>query len=375
MTKETEVTAAPEPALRTADRGDPEKVEIVEDVEIVDDDEPISGVDNDDPRSAIYARHAKNREREIDGEADELEEGEGGAGADDGEIDVEKAETADIIEEGQGASTPPDEADDPLIEVVIFDQVRQVPQSKIDKAGGVQMYQMREAAYEQMRRNAERAKELDNRENALDERERSAAQPPAVPAMDQQRGQPPGDLPSDDQSLETMARQYQDAVYEGDDNAPSILARMVATAARTGETFDKDDFRRQVKEEVLADQRKAKVVKARQALFDEAPELDKRRPDKFDHRLYQAVDDETDVLERQHPDWEPEQVIKAAWDNVRKWHGHQTTETMDAKNKDKRELTRPRSATGRHKPPPPPPRQTNSDYVHQQRVARGLEPE
>lgn len=377
MTKETDVTPAEQPALASRDRDpdDKEIVEIVEDVEIVEtDDEPISGADHDDPRSAIYARHGKNREKQIREQNDESGEENDDAGVETDDPGLEKPEATAIIDgDDKATSTPPDE--DPLVEVVIFEQVRQVPQSKIDKAGGIQMYQMREAAQEQMRRNAARAKELDDRENALNERGHSAAQPPAVPAMDQQSGQSPDDLPSDDQSLEDMAKAYQDAMYDGDDNAPSILASMVKKAASTGETFDKDEFRHQVKEEVLADQRRVKVVKARQALFDTAPELDKRRPDKFDHRLFQAVDDETDIVERQHPEWEPEQIIKQAWENVQKWRGSKPTETMVDRNKDKQELNRPGSATGRHRPPPPPPRKTNSDYVHQQRVQRGLEPE
>lgn len=375
MTKETEVTT-PDKNLASRDREDaPDQVEVVEDVEIVEtkaerDYEDVLRED-DDPRAAIYKRHNDKRNAEISEQTGESDEENVDSDEENEKTSVEKAESADIIKSGdKAASTPPDE--DPLVEVVIFEQVRQVPQSKIDKAGGIQMYQMREAAQEQMRRNAARARELEERERALDERERSAPTPPAVPAKDQHKGQSPDDLPSDDQTLKDMARQYQEAVYDGDDNAPSILVEMVAKAARSGEKFDENAFRRQVKEEVLADQRQEKVVRARNALLESTPELNKDNP-RFDRRLFEATDTETVVLERAHPDWEPEQVLAKAWENVRSWHGNKTTESIEARNREKQELNRPRSATGRHTPPPPQPRKTNSDYVREERIRRGLE--
>ncbi|MCP4469881.1 MAG: hypothetical protein GY815_04200 [Gammaproteobacteria bacterium] len=380
MTKETEVTipAAPVMASRDREEEDPKLVEVIEDVTIVDDN-PVNAAESDDVRGDIYKRHAKKRDAEIAEQIDPDSVETPTAGEENAQIAVENYDSATIIEPGQQASTPPDE-DDPLVEVVIFEQVRQVPQSKIDKAGGIQMYQMREAAYEQMRRNAAAAEELAAREQALDERERSAPQLPAVPS-DQQAGQPPTDLPSDDQTLETMAQQAVEAVYDGRDDAPSTLVKTVESVVQRvldtspNSNINENDLRKSVTEDVLRDQRKTKVVQARQILFDKTPQLDKRRPDSFDHRLFQAVDDETDVVERQHPEWEPEKVINEAWGRVKKWHGSHQTETMTDKHKEKQELNRPKAATGRFTPPGPPPRKTNSDYVRDQRIARGLEPE
>lgn len=371
MTKETEVTAAPEPVLASRDREDEsaEQVEIVEDVEIVEpEDEPISAADSDDPRADIYKRHAKNREQEIAQQVGDDEETSENA--------LESGETTDIIDEGEPEQTDTREDSDDLVEANINGVKRMVSRKKVDDMGGIENYQIRIAAQEQMERNAHEARDIAERKAALDEQERRIAEKAAaIPAMDSQTGQTPDDLPSDGQNLEELARQYQDAVYEGDDNAPQILTQAMKLAASTGQKFDPNELRQQVKEEVLADQRKSKVVKARQALFDKTPELDKRRPDKFDHRLFQAVDDETDFVERQHPEWEPEDIISKAWENVNKWHGSHKTATMQDKQKDKQELNRPRSATGRQKPPPPPPRKTNSDYVKDQRIARGLDPE
>jgi hypothetical protein len=369
MTKETEVAVAPAPVMRASDREEgAEPVEIVEDVEIIaseTDDNPDAV---DDVRADIYKRHGEKREEEIAEQRDGAEP----ENPDPKQNALENDEAGVILDPGDDqSSTPTDE--EPMVEVVIFEQVRMVSAAKVEKAGGVQMYQMREAAYEQMRRNNSRATELDTRETALDDRDRQTLQPPAVPATDQRNRQTPTDLPSDDQTLETMARQYQEAVYDGQDNAPSILTQMVKTAANTGEAFDKDGFRKQVTEDVLSSQRKVKVVSARSALIDANPALDKNRPDKFDHRLFQAVDDETDVVERRHPEWEPAQVIAEAWKKVSKWKGGHNTDSMADKNRDKQDLNRPRSGTKRFTPPPPAPRQTNSDYVANQRKARGLD--
>lgn len=365
MTDETEVKPAPAPVMRSGDR---ETVEIVEDVEIVAAAEEARESDeSENPRGDIYKRHSEKRNEEIASQDPNYEP----AVVESYDKSLENAGESHILRsDGDRTSTPPDE--DPLVEVVVFEAVRMVPKSKVDKAGGLQMYQMREAAQEQMRRNASTAKSLAEREKALDARERQTAKPPAVPATDQRTRQTPADLPSDDQTLETMARQYQEAVYDGEDNAPLILTQMVKAAAKSGEPFDRDGFRQQVTKDVLGSQRKTKVVKARNALFEANPQLDKNSP-KFDHRLFQAVDDETDVVERQHPEWEPDEVMGQAWKNVNKWKGSPLTDTMADKLTDKQNLNRPIGGTGRFKPPAPAPRQTNSDYVSKQRIARGLE--
>lgn len=192
--------------------------------------------------------------------------------------------------------------------------------------------------------------------------------------MDPQQAQNPGDLPtSDGQTLEEQARRYQEAVYDDAAEAPSILANMVKQAAQTGQQFDEQAFRRQVKEDVLAEQRQAKIVKAGRALIEAHPELNERDTN-YDPRMYQAIDIETTIVEREHPEWEPEQVVQEAYDRIQKWKGTPQSETMSKKQAEKRAMTRPRSGTQRYAPPPPPPRQTNADYVAAERRRRGLEP-
>lgn len=378
MTKETEVTAEEEGALRTKDREE----EVVETVEM-DPPEPEERMDiedviatQEDPRAEIYKRQREKREAEIAA-------GEAGFGDDETQVDgfsdeteqeaVENEESTAIIEPSPSHSdTPPDS--DPMVQVKILGDVREVPQSKVDAMGGVENYQIRIAAQEQMERNAHERAANEARQAALDERERQLnARQAEVPAMDpQQAKNPDRSTPTDGQTLEEQARRYQEAVYDDADEAPSILASMVQNAANTGQQFDEQAFRRQVKEDVLAEQRQAKIVKAGRALIQAHPELQERNTS-FDPRMYNAIDAETTVVEREHPDWEPEQVVQEAFDRIQKWKGLPQTETMSDKQAEKRAMTRPRSGTQRYAPPPPPPRQTNADYVREERKRRGLE--
>lgn len=379
MTKETEVEAAPEPNLVSKERE--EDTELVETVEITEPPEERQDIEDviaeqDDPRAEIYKRHTEKREQEI-------AEQDGGFGESDDEmlpetdpdeqLAVENDDSTDIIEPTPDQSDTPPDSDD-MVTVKILGDFRQVPKSKVEAQGGVENYQIRVAAQEQMERNAHERQALEARKAALEERERQiAARQAEIPAMDsQQAATPDRSTRTDGQNLEEMARRYQEAVYDDSDQAPSILADMVANAANTGSTFDEVAFRKQVKEDVLAEQRQAKIVKASRALISAHPELN-AQDTKFDPRMFNAIDTETTIVEREHPDWEPEEVVQQAYENISKWKGSPKTETMSDKQAQKRAMTRPKVGTMRHTPPPPPPRQTNADYVQQERKRRGLE--
>jgi len=385
MTNETEVTAAPEPAVASRDReevvekAETENVEVVETVETAPEPRPdIEDVieQRDDPRSEIYKRHTEKRESEIEQSQAEMfetgDEKEDSPGENE-QIAVETDNSTAIIEsEPEPTDTPPDSEKMATVKILGID--RQVPQSKIDAAGGVENYQIRIAAQEQMERNAHERAALEARQAALDERERRiAASMAEIPAMDSQSAaNPTRSTPLDGQTLTEKARQYQEAVYDDADDAPSILAEMIQMAANTGQQFDENAFRQKVKEDVLAEQRQAKIVKASHALIEAHPELNQRDAS-YDPRMFEAIDSETVVVEREHQDWEPEQVVQEAYDRIRKWRGVPSTETMSEKQAQKRAMNRPKAANARYTPPPPPPRQTNSDYVQQERKRRGLE--
>ena len=370
MTKETEVTAAPPPTMVSSDRddhpmGDP--TEVVETV-VIDPPsaEPRADIEDvissqEDPRAEIYARHSEKRDQETD------------ASGENDQIGVENGESVDIIDPAPDQSdTTPDS--DNMVTVKVLGDYRQVPKEKVKAAGGIENYQIRIAAQEQMERNAHERAANAARSQALDERERrNAAVQAEIPAMDSHTGHSPDrSTHLDGQNLEAKARQYQEAVYDDAAEAPSILVDMVTMAANAGKQFDETAFRRRVKEDVLAEQRQAKIVKASHALIKAHPELN-QRDSKYDPRLFTAIDDETVVIAREHGDWDPDEVVREAFDRIQKWKGSPQPKTMSDKQAQKRAMNRPRVGTQRYTAPPPPPRQTNSDYVQQERKRRGLE--
>ena len=372
MTKETEVIPAPEPIKVSSEREEVE-TEIVETVELAPADIEDVINDQDDPRAEIYKRHGEKRITEIEASAEQFSGENTEINTENDELPVETDDSGDIIKPTHDQSATSQDVE--MVNVKIRGDVRSVPKSKVDAQGGVENYQIRIAAQEQMEQNAHERAANEARTLSLDARERQQAErTAAIPAMDSQTGQDPDrSTQLDGQNLEEMARQYQEAVYDDAEGAPSILANMVKTAAQTGQqTFDEVKFRKQVKEDVLADQRQAKIVKASHELIKAHPELNQRDV-AFDPRMYSAIDSETNVVEREHVDWEPSEVVQEAYKRIQKWKGLPQPETMSEKQAQKREMNRPRVGSQRFQPPPPAPRASNSDYVAATRKARGQE--
>ena len=334
-----------------------ENAEIQEDFEI-EQPEPEPHEPRD-AREEIYQNFSRKRDDEIAAEAES----------------VENTDSADIIDGDDDQPTPPD--GDEMVEVIVYGEVHRVSADKVFKAGGLQAYQKHLAVEKGLQVNAHRAKELDAREEALRAREASASNPPDVPATDRHDGQTPDrSTPTGDQNLEELAGQAVEALYDGGENASSSLANLVEKAVQakigTGEPFDEGKLREQVKEDILRDQRQSQVDKARAKFIGDHPELNSRDA-KFDPRMFEAVDIETEVVARENPEWEPEQVMSEAYDRIQRWRGLKKSDSMQDKQRDKQAMTRPKAGSQRYTPPPPPPRQTDSDYVSNLRKQRGLE--
>lgn len=384
MTKETEVQVATPTAMVTRDREDPVIVEdvVIDPPEIVEKDYEDIIIDSDDPRGAIYAQHNKKREKDIEVSKAQFAPENTEIGDGNPELGVETDETGAIIEPSPQVATPPDAAE--MVEVKVGGVTRSVPKDKVDAQGGIENYQIRLAAQEQMERNAHDAKALAARQAALDDQERRMnATTAAIPAMDSLESQTPDrSTPPDGQKLEANARRYQEAVYDDASDAPSIFVQAVqeavdsavSAALKQGKPFDEAALRHQVKEDVLFEQRQAKIVKAGQAMINSHPELN-MRDTKFDPRMYENIDNETMVVDREHPEWEPEQVVQTAYDRISEWKGNAPPQpkTMSDKQAAKQAMTRPRTGTQRYAPPPEPPKATRADYVAAERKRRGLD--
>lgn len=311
--------------------------------------EPIDFEDMDDPRLQIAAKHDEKHR-------DFSEKGESG---------LETDESTDIISGNDG--------DPEMVEVKVSGEIRQVEKAKVDKAGGVQAYQKQQAADAGMRENARQRDTLDDRARTLDARERLiAGKEAALPTLGAQpKGQSPADLPlPGDQTIETLARQYQEAVYDGEENAPELLAQLVQTAKDQNTPIDETAMITRAADELERRTRRKQVTTATKVLIDAHPELNKESSE-FDGRLWTAIDDETTVVERQNPDWEPQDVLNEAYTRISKWKGSHKTGTMTSKAEQKRHMNRPRANSGRYTPPPPPPARTASDYVADLRKNRG----
>ncbi len=124
--------------------------------------------DEDDPRQAIYKRHSEkmaeeNAEAEpfVEPEPEPLDpESNATAG-------LENEETTDILtnEDPEPASTQQDEE---TVQVKILGDVRMVPKSKVEAAGGLKAYQSLVAGQEQLRRAADERRANEERAAALD---------------------------------------------------------------------------------------------------------------------------------------------------------------------------------------------------------------
>lgn len=360
MTTETEVTAAPAPVMVSSQREETDEI-----VETVDIEQPETKdyedniKESEDPRAGIYARHNEKRTQEI---------------ADGEELPIETGDPEAIIDGKPPAATPPDA--DEMVEIKVLGTVRSVSKAKIDEQGGVENYQIRAAAKEQMERNAHETAALARKQESLDEQERRLAeQTAALPTLDTQKGENPDrSTPTDGQNLEETARLYQEAMYDDSESAPALLVKLAKDAAAAGNTtFDKEAFRKQVRQDVLNDQRQAKIVKAGQTLIKAHPEL-QMRSDKFDRRMYENIDAETTIIARANPEMEPDEVVQEAYESISKWKGvTPVPETMSDKQAAKRAMARPRTGTQRYATPPPPPPPNNSDYVASERKRRGLD--
>jgi len=353
---------APDPDKDTSEaiaKAAGDEIELDETVELEDPTpkpEPIDFEDMDDPRMRIAKKHDEKHRNFLEND----------------ESEVVTDESADIIDE-------PDN-DPEMVEVKVFKQTRMVDADKIDKMPGdtreerIQAYQKAQAVDQGMRDNARQRETNLSRTAALDERERLVAvQEALLPTPGATEATPPVDLPTSqgDQSIDELARRYQEAVYDGEENAPELLAKLVKSAKDQNTPIDEQAMITRAADELERRDRRKKVTAATTELIEDHPELNKD-DDRFDPRLWTAIDDETTVVERQNPEWEPDKVLDEAYTRISKWKGDtHKTESMTDKAEAKRNMNRPRANSGRYIKPPPPPARTASDYVADLRKNRG----
>lgn len=296
----------------------------------------------DEARAAIYAKHAEQRKEEL------------------------------AIQ----AETPDDE-----ITVKVNGKERKVSRDKIDAAGGVEAYQKNAAASEilnqataQARQVKEAAEQLERRRQELDEREKRITQAPPdeiLPAALTTR------LPAEPGALKALARQYHDAMLDGDiDKADELLLQI--NAAQTATAVNPEEIAtravQRAREELTAEDRAKRVKKFEADRLAAVDEFQKNHKDLASNPdAHNMVDAKTLEVYREHPDWAPKAIIDEAANRVRTMIQSVATPTTTTSKLDaKRNSTQIRAGSARSANRPAPKPQTNSEYVANIRAARGL---
>ncbi len=300
----------------------------------------------DDVRANIYAKHAEQRKAEL------------------------------------GTAEPAAADPDEQVTVKVNGRERQVARSKIDAAGGIEAYQKNAAASEMLnqasaeaRRVKEQAEALAIRERDIAEREerlRQAAAEKPAPATTEP--------PADAGALKSLARQYHDAMLDGDiDKAGELLLQINAAQKQDATAINPDEIAQRAvqraREELTADQRREAAERFeadRQAAVAQFSVKHKdlaSNPDAFG-----MVDAKTLEVHREHPDWSAAAIIDEAATRVRNLIKSVSTPTTTSTKLDaKRNRTQINGGSARAAPLPGPVPQTRASYVADLRKQRGLD--
>ena len=297
----------------------------------------------DDVRASIYAKHAEQRKAEI------------------------------------GEQKPIEEDPDEEITVKVNGRERQVARSKVDAAGGIEAYQKNAAASEMLnqasaeaRRVREQAEALAIRERDIAEREQRLQQ--AAASKPAQTTEPPANA----DALKTMARQYHDAMLDGDiDKADELLLRINAAQSATAVNPEEIANRavQRAREELTAEQRREQAKRFEADRQDAVAKFQTKYKDLASNPdAFGMVDAKTVEVHREHPDWSAAAIIDEAALRVRNLIKSVATPTTTSTKLDaKRNRTQINGGSARSAPLPGPVPQTKSSYVADLRKARGLD--
>jgi hypothetical protein len=280
------------------------------------------------------------------------------------EPEVEAAEPeVEAPEPEVETETPAEE----LITIKVDGKEQQVPISKVRDIG-VRALQKELAADARLNEAAQRAKELEERENQIKQREMLARD------LELRYKQDNAGPPKGAQDFKETAKKVLNAIYDDDqDKAADALTQLFA--GRQSATPDVDTVVRQAAQAAREaarqeyEERKAREdhVKAVEAFKQTFPDI------VSDQRLFDQADRETLVVKKEHPDWALPQILEEAGKRVSEWKRHfggsEVTQKATAR---KQSLDNPSSASVRHSPPPAQEPKTASQTIAEMRKARGL---
>jgi len=299
------------------------------------------------------------------------------------QVDKDNQTDTELNPSADQAPRQGEEAAPEMVEIKVHGRSIMVEKDKIEKAGGVVAYQKEVAVQQGFQDLAQQRKNLEAREQMIAQREQQLQKQAALPTLDKQQAKPQttqNDPPAptgDQPNMAALIKQHREALLDGDDEtADNLLAELLSIPhkAQKEQGFDPDQLIQQATQQAVQNieqrERNKSLVKARDKLYQDHPELNQ------DTRLFQAVDEETVKVEREHPDWEPAQILVESWNRVDQWRSggrpeRQQSASSEQKQQEKRAMSHPKAANGRAQAPPQPKVQTRSDIVNQLRAARG----
>lgn len=298
----------------------------------------------DDVRSKIYKKHSEQRQKELT---------------------PEPAEQLDPDEE---------------ITIKVNGRERQVLRSKVDAAGGIEAYQKNAAASEMLNQASAEARRVREQAEALAIRERDIAdrEQRLKQALDT-KPTPPTEPPTDAGALKSLARQYHEAMLDGDFEKADELLLQINAAQSNATAIDPEEIAnravQRARAELEADERRKAAERFeadRQAAVASFPVKHKdlaSNPDAFG-----LVDAKTIEVHREHPDWSAAAIIDEAASRARALiKSVSTSPAASTKLEAKRSMTQIRGGSARTVPQPAPAPQTKSNYVAELRRQRGLD--
>lgn len=298
----------------------------------------------DDARAAIYQKHADMRKAEV----------------------------------GQEPTPAEGEELEELVTVKVNGREKVVPKAKIEAAGGIEAYQKNAAASEMLNHASAEARKVREQAEALAIRERDIAEREERLKQQTQTETTAPRLPADAGALKSLARQYHDAMLDGDiDRADELLIQI--NAAQTATAINPDEIAQRAvqkaRDELTAEQRKKDAEKFERDRQSEVSAFNKKHSDLASNSAaFAMVDAETTKVYREHPDWTPAAIIDEAAERVRGFIKSVSTPSSSSEKLDaKRGRTQISGGSARSATPPAPAPQTNSGYVAELRKARGLD--
>jgi len=330
-----------------------------EDVPKMDTDDVDQDIDQEaierSPREDIYAAYDEKQNKEIEDKGDEpveLEQEESEEG--------ESLETAKLEEEAKEEDGEPE-----TVTVKIYGEEREVQKKDIDKAGGIDAYQIITA-------NRERLDETNRlREEVKAEKERLEKEREEWEAGRNEESESGKRAKEEEESnrLNDLYEQLESARIDADAEEAARLQRQIDDERAAKANQQQPNLEQMVEERLAAYDREADRRRGIAWFNEQHKELAE------DPELKTIVHNKVVAMEQEYPQAPKSELIRVAADTVAKWWedrsapAQQTSERVEKK----RRLRQPKAASARQQPKAEPKPQTRSDAVAQMRRDRGLE--